>query len=204
MKTNVKSTFQIIVLFSLLCGALLVFASGCESGMRLAPAEPQKKIALQAHLTARDIEASGTDAHSPAARQQVQATQVALAYTGLPKNPVIEDYSTTVAQAQANAAQRPTAEQAFEAVEGGLSLAVELAILFGVGGAGFGGKKVMDWLKLAREKNKALQEIVTGNELFQISAKNSGIDNAVTAFKEAQNAVQKSPATKRLVTELKS
>ena len=198
MKTQKKLTVQVIILFFLLCATLIVFSSGCESQLRFAPAEPQKKIALQAHLTARDIEAEGTDPHSPAAKQQVQATQVALAYTGLPKNPVIEDYPTTVAQAQSDVSQRPTAEQAFEAVEGGLSLAAELAILFGMGGAGFGGKKLIDWLKLAREKNKALQEIITGNELF--------IDNAEPAAKNNFKQFQKkqSLTTKRLVTELKS
>lgn len=201
MKTNTKLTIQVIIIFSLLC-ALLLTSSGCQQSLRLAPNEPQKKVAFQAHMTARDIEAKGTDAHSPAAKQQVQATQVALAYTGLPKNPVIEDYPTTIAHAQINASQRPTTEQAFEAVEGGLSLVAELAVLFGVGGAGFGGKKVMDWLKLAREKNKALREIVEGNELFKKQADSQKV--AIKAFKAAHNTTQKSPATKRLVTELKS
>jgi len=188
----------------ILCLCVLYGLCGCSETLRFAPTESQKKLAFQAHITARKIKDKGTSPDSPAANQQVQATQAALTYIGLPKNPVIEDYSTTALQAQADAAQRPTTEQAFEAVGEGLSLATELAILFGVGGAGFGGKKLIDWLKLAREKNKALQEIIAGNELFKASAKNNNNTDVLTIFKDAQNQTQKSSATKRLVTELKS
>lgn len=200
MKTCIKP-----LLIILLIAALLVIA-GCQAGnpLRLAPSESQKQVALQASITARDVERQGTDPHSPAASQLAKATQVALSYTGLPRNPLIEDYDTTVAQAQQDASQRPTPGQVFEQIEGGLSLTAELAILFGFGGAGFGGKKVLDWLKLAREKNKALQEIVTGNELLKQNLTVLKIPDAVKAFKDAQTTAQKSPATKRLVTELKS
>jgi len=195
---NLKSS----IIALCLCAFVAVFCCGCES-LRFAPTEPQKKVAWQGHVTARNIETEGTDAHSPAARQQVQATQAALTYIGLPKDPVITDYATTVAQAQADAAQRPVIEDISEAAEQGLSLAAELAILFGVGGTGFGGKKVLDWIKLGREKNKALAEIIQGNELFkdQLKTQNAPV---LAEFKEAQNKTQKSPSTKRLVTELKT
>ena len=202
MKRFVKSTITLVFLCT--C-ALLLLSSGCQDSLRFAPGEPQKKIAWQAHITARDIEAGGTDAHSPAAKQQVEATAVSLKYIGLPSDPEIVDYATTAAQAQADAAKRPTAGDVFEQVEGGLSLAAELAILFGVGGAGFGGKKLLDWLKLAREKNKALQEIVQGNEFFKQNLSSLKLpDGVLKAFKDAQKAAQHSQPTKRLVTELKS
>ena len=194
MKTYIKTLFVVVILCS------LCFISGCQDALRFAPSEPQKQIALQAHVTARDIEAEGTDAHSPAAKQQVQATQTALTYIGLPKNPQITDYVTTVAQAQVDAGQRPKFQDISEAAEGGLSLAAELAIIFGVGGVGFGGKKLVDWIKLAREKNQALQEIIAGNELF----KKQLPETTLRAFKKAQDKTQETPSTKRLVTELKS
>jgi len=193
---------QLLIIILCLCVFVAVFCCGCES-LRFAPTEPQKKIAWQGHVTARNIEAEGADAHSPAARQQVQATQTALTYIGLPKDPVITDYATTVAQARADAVRRPALEDISEAAEQGLSLAAELAILFGVGGLGFGGKKLADWLKLAREKNKALAEIIQGNELFKDQLKTENIP-VITAFKDAQNKAQKTPSTKRLVTELKT
>ncbi|MHC4397873.1 MAG: hypothetical protein ACYS1A_19690, partial [Planctomycetota bacterium] len=115
----------------LLCCCALLPCAGCEA-LRFAPNQAQKKIALQGHLTARKIEAQGTGAHSPAAAQQVQATQAALTYIGMPKDPVITDYDTTVAAAQADAARRPDANDVFAAVEGGLSIAEQLAALFGV------------------------------------------------------------------------
>ncbi len=199
MKTHI--TIAILILS---ISVLLLLSCGCEEHLRFAPSESQKKLAWQSHITARDIEASGTDAHSPAAKQQVESTVVSLKYIGLPKDPVIVDYATTAAQAQADAAKRPAAGDVLEQVEGGLSLAAELAILFGVGSAGFGGKRLLDWLKLAREKNKALKEIVQGNEFFKQNLSSLKLPVGVLkAFKNAQNAAQQSQPTKRLVTELK-
>ncbi len=188
---------RIIVLSIVIC---LVFVSGCES-LRKAPTEPQKQIAFQAVLTARDVEAEGTSPGSPAAELLADATQTALTYTGVPANPKITDYPTTLAAAQSDAAARPTVDEVFESVEGGLSLFAELAILFGVGGAGFGGKKLLEWIALARAKNTALKEIIEGNEILKRKLRLSTTAGADTLFGESQNITQ-SPKTKVLVTEL--
>ena len=160
----------------------LAFASltGCNS-FRLAPSEPQKQAAYQALLDARTADSVGADPRSVLTGRLVQGTGAALSYAGMPKSPEIEDYSTTVAQAQADATRRPTAGDAFDAAEKGLSLAAELAILFGAGGIGVGGKKVIEWIALARQKSKALGEIVQGNELFMATNPAS-----TDAFKSAQ------------------
>ena len=194
-----KPSLTFIVVLLLTCSAALLFASGCSEHLRFAASEPQKQIALQTHITARAVNENGTDPGSQAAEQLVDGTETALAYTGMPKSPDIEDYATTSQQAKDDAGKRPVAEDVFQAAEQGLSLAAELAILFGVGGAGFGGKKLLDWLKLAREKNKALQEIVRGNEFFKGKC---SLDE-LRAFEESQRTAQITPTTKRLVTELK-
>jgi len=179
--------------------AFVAFISGCES-LRFTPSEPQKQIALQTHMAARTVNEKGADPGSQAAEQLVDGTETALAYIGMPKSPDIEDYATTSQQARDDAGKRPVADDVFQAAEQGLSLAAELAILFGVGGAGFGGKKLLDWLKLAREKNKALQEIVQGNEYFKKKCSTPG---ELRTFKESQEFAQLTPTTKRLVAELK-
>jgi len=186
-------------LLPVICCVVLLLICGCSEQLRFAASESQKQIALQTHMTARAVNENGADPGSQAAEQLVDGTETALAYIGMPKSPDIEDYATTSQQARDDAVKRPVAEDVFEAAEQGLSLAAELAILFGVGGAGFGGKKLLDWLKLAREKNKALAEIVHGNELL----KKSLTDAQLQLFKKAQNDAQVTPSTKVLVTELK-
>jgi len=188
----------LIIFIALLCAVSVLLFSGCAGPLRFAPSEPQKQIAFQTHLTARAVNAEGAQPGSQAARQLVGGTETALSYMGMPDSPDIADYETTAQKAKDDAARRPSGEDIFAAAEGGLSLAAELAILFGVGGAGFGGKKVLDWLKLAREKNKALQEIINNNELFIDNVDPPIADN----FKQLQK--KQSAATKRLVTEVKA
>ena len=194
MKTPLKPLLiLVLILFT------LGLTTGCGS-MRFAPGEARKQLALKTHMTARAIDAAGADAATPATGQLVEGTAVSLSYTGMPADPDISDYPATVAAASADAARRPTADEAFELAEGGLSLVAELAILFGFGGVGFGGKKVVDWIALAREKSTALEEIVQGNEIF----KKLSDDPAIAAFKDAQTQAQRSPSTPTLVTKLKS
>lgn len=194
MSTKIKLTLSL-----LLIAFVLLFIAGCQtSQLRFAPTEPQKQIAFQGYLNAQRIATDGTFGGSPAALQNLQASQVAFNYIGPPANPVITDYSTTYAQAAADANSRPTVTDISQAVDEGLSLATELAILFGVGGCGFGGKKLLDWIKLAKQKNKALKEIIDNNELFQKTAE----PKAIKQFKNAQT--KQSKETKVLVTEIKS
>ena len=196
--------FTLFTLFT-----LCTFCTGCGDKLRFAPAEEQKQVAFHTYQTALAVEASGTDAASPASRQLVGGTATALAYTGMPADPCIVDYPATVATASVQAQQRPTTadviEQAAADADVGLSLAAQLALLFGVGASGVGGKKILDWIALAREKSAALSQIVKGNELFKQKVATGGAlttPQVVEAFKEAQTHAQK-PATEILVKEIK-
>jgi len=116
----------------------------------------------------------------------------------MPNAPEIADYDATLQTAYADAARRPTAEKVFEAVEGGLSLAEQLAILFGFGGTTWGGVKIAEWIGRARKKSQGLQQVIDANKEFL-----AAVDEQVKqSFKAAQNNKQ-STATKKLVAELK-
>jgi len=116
----------------------------------------------------------------------------------MPNSLEIADYEATLQQAYVDAAKRPAPEKVFEAVKGGLSLAGQLAILFGFGGTTWGGVKIIEWINRARKKSEGLQEIVNANKDFLAAAD----DRAREVFKAAQNNKQ-STATKKLVGELK-
>lgn len=176
---------------------------GCTDSLRFAPTEPQKQTAELTHQAAIAINQTGTAPQTEATRQLVRGTQAALAYIGRPKVPPDPvEFSAYTTQAQADSVKRPAIDDVFAAAEHGLSLAAQLAILFGVGGAGFGGKKVLDWIVLASQKSKALEEIIKGGEVFKAKASAIGDSKAVDLFKMAQAG--QSPQTKVLVTELKS
>ena len=127
-----------------------------------------------------------------------QGTEVGRDYTGMPDARGMAGYDATLQAASADAAKRPTTEKVFEAVEGGLSLAGQLAILFGTGGITFGGVKITEWISRARKKSQGLQEIILANKVFlaAVDEQTRGV------FKTAQNDRQ-STATKKIVAELK-
>jgi len=172
--------------------------TGCSS-LRFAPSESQRQIAFNTYQNAAVIAEKGAEPASPAAVQVLEGAATALAYTGMPAEPEITDYPQVLEAAQADSTKRPDIADIAEPIDAGLSLAAELAILFGAGGVGVAGKKLTDWIKLAREKNQALSEIIAGNELFKKSAD----PTVVKAFYTAQSDKQ-SPATETLVTQLKS
>jgi len=187
--------------FSLLC-ALCVLC-GCNDSLRFAPTESQKQAAELTHQAAVVDNQVGAVPACPTSRQLVSGTAAALAYIGRPKVPPDPlEFDSALSQAQADSVRRPAVDDVFAAADQGLSLAAGLAILFGVGGAGFGGKKVLDWIAIASQKSKALEEIVKGGEAFKALAEASGAGTSVDLFKTAQAG--QSPQTKVLVTELKS
>jgi len=195
-----RKSLVFLVLSLFLIGAIGAI-SGCNS-LRFAPSEAQKQIAFDTYQTAQAVNTTGAAAASPAAQKLVTGTAAALAYTGMPADPVIPDYDAAAAQATADAAARPTAVDVIEAADEGLSLFSELAIALGLGGLGYGGKKLSDWLALAKQRSAALKEVVKNNELFKSSALAANNAAAVDLFKQAQAA--QSPETKVLVTELKA
>ena len=158
---------------------------GCDN-LRITPTEPQKQIAYQAVVTAREVEAVGTDAHSPAAQQLADATAVSLAYTGLPADPVIVDYPTTLASAGQNAARRPTPDEIWSEADGWIDLGIAIAGLFG-GGAGIAATQ---FLVKARQKSRALREVVAGNEKLKDWLRVNGKAVELDAFYDLQNISQ--------------
>ena len=184
--------FSVTLLKGLWVGAFIVMlvivaclSFGCDS-LRMAPTEQQKKLAFQGAATAREVEVAGTDAHSPAATQLVDATAVALSYTGIPKNPVIEDYPTTLAAAGQDAARRPTADEIWSEADGWIDIGIALAGIFG-GGAGIAATQ---FLVKARQKSRALREVVAGNEKLKEWLRVRGKDAELNAFYDMQNAYQ--------------
>lgn len=173
---------------------------GCNS-LRFAPTEAQQQIAFDTYQTAQAVNTAGAAASSPATQKLVTGTAAALAYTGMPASPTISDYDATAGQAASDAAARPTAVNVIEAADEGLSLIAELAIALGLGGLGYGGKKLSDWIALAKQRSTALKEVVKNNELFKDLAAGKNNTEAVALFKQAQ--ATQSPETRVLVAETK-
>ena len=176
---------------------------GCDS-FRFAPTEKQKQ---NAWLHNRTSAAAVRRAESENASEKLQAlTQLSqlqsrefTAYYGMPKQ--IPDAETDEqilseagfqlsCEALADAGRRPDAWQIADA---GMELAIGIAALFG----GVYGTKTVRFLKQAKAKSEALQEIIEGNELFK--KQNSEVSQA---FKTAHK--DQSPQTRQIVAELKS
>jgi hypothetical protein len=198
MKTPRNPSLTIVLTIFILLSCLIF--SGCGN-LRFGPSESQKQLAFTTYKNAAEVAKLGAEAASPATRQIVEGTAAALAYTGMPKAPEVEDYPAALEQAQADAVKRPKSADVFDAAEGGLSLAAELAILLGAGGAGIGGKKVIDWIALARNKSNALREVVEGNELLKEYLKVNGKDGELDAFKEFQGQKQTADTAKLVALE---
>ncbi len=171
----------IIMLIAVACLAFF----GCDN-LRMAPTEPQKQIAYQAVVTARAVENEGTDAYSPAAQQLVDATEVSLAYTGVPATPTITDYPTTVAQAGQDAARRPTADEVWSAADGWIDFGIALLGIFG----GTAGIAATQFLVKARQKSRALREIIVANEKLKNWYRKVGNTEDLDTFYDFQNAEQ--------------
>ena len=183
-----------------LVACVLCLCSSCAS-LRFAPSQEQKQLALDTHLTACHVDKAGAMPASPETSRLVSGTRNGLSYIGVPANPVIEDYTATLAKAESDSIRRPDVNDVFGAAGQGLSLAAQLAILLGFGGSAVGGKKVLDWIALARTKSRALEEIVLSSQIF--------LDNAPADikqdFKTAQNdkLTGQATETKKLVAEIK-
>lgn len=185
----------VFVLFGLLCFC------GCDS-FRFAATEAQKENAwLHTRVCAMASEAAVDEVASQelcglTELAKEQSAAFVMDY-GVPSAlPVMEDVDAVLAQgsaisaaAQADSAQRP---DVWMLADSAMELGVALAGLVG----GVYGIRVAGYLKTAREKSKALKEVVQGNELFkQLYPEQS------ERFKEAQQ--KQSPATKQLVAAAK-
>jgi len=170
----------------------LLFLGGCADSLRFAPSESQKQTAELTHLLAAKVNAEGAVPASPATTQLVAGARAAVSYIGRPDSPADpEQFDTTAAQANADALGRP---DPWTVADSALELGIGIAALAG----GVSGAKAVKFLKTAQEKSKALQEIVQNNEVFMKAADADTKQN----FKIEQQA--QSPATKRIVTEVKA
>jgi hypothetical protein len=202
-KTRAKS-FTFYLFTSTFC--LLTFAllpAGCNS-LRFAPSEEQKQNAWLhnrtttiAADTARDEQASG-QLQALAELSELQS-QAFTSYFGLPKEfpqaTCAEDVLAQSNQQLAQTALRQSGERpdAWQVADSALELGIGICALFG----GVYGTRAVQFLKGARTKSKALQEIVAGNELFK---KNN--QSQVSAFKDAHQ--KQSPQTRQIVTQAKT
>ncbi len=176
--------------------------AGCDS-LRFAPGEAQKQ---NAWLHNRTAVITAQTAQTEDASEQLKAlTQLSefqsrafVSYYGLPRQfPQAENAEDILAEssrqltrtALAQSAQRPDGWQAADNV---LELAIGLCALLG----GVYGTRAVRLLKEAREKSRALREIITGNELFKEQHAESA-----PAFKTAHK--DQSPTTRQIVAQMK-
>jgi hypothetical protein len=111
---------------------------------------------------------------------------VALSYTGIPENPTIENYPTTLAVAGRDAARRPTPDEIWSGIDGWVDLGIAVLGIFG-GGAGIAATQL---LVKARQKSRALRQVVSGNERLKEWLRARGKDAELNAFYDMQNAYQ--------------
>ncbi len=179
-----------------------VLVCGCES-IRFAPGELQKQ---NAWLHNRTAAAAAEEARTEGTSQKLQSlaqlselqSRAFVSYYGLPKEyPAGDTVEQILSQGNfqlADSANKESLDRPdIGAVAGNIfDLAIGLSALLG----GVYGAKAAGFLKQAKAKSQALQEIIAGNELF----KKQNADS-VEAFKQAQS--NQSAQTRQLVAELK-
>ncbi len=185
----------LIVLFFLL--------AGCDS-LRFAPGEAQKQ---NAWLHNRTATVASETARDEAATEKLQAltklsqlqSRAITSYYGLPKELPQADTAEQILSesnwqlgrmALVESAERP---DAWQVADNALELGIGICALLG----GVYGTRAVRFLKQARTKSKALQEIIAGNEFFKKQNESS-----VASFKQAQRL--QSPETRQIVAEEKA
>ncbi len=187
-----------LVTYSLMC----LLLAGCDS-LRFAPTEAQKQNAWLHNRTA--IIAAETAKTEDASEKLQDLTQLNefqsrtfSSYYGLPKEfPQADSSEEILAEsnwqlsrtALQQGAERPDAWQVADSM---LELGIGICALLG----GVYGTRAVRFLKDARTKSKALQEIITGNELFKRRNQSQ-----TAAFKEAHK--NQSSQTRQIVAQMK-
>jgi hypothetical protein len=182
---------------------IVLFLTGCES-LRFAPNEVQKQNAWLHNRTAAITAQTAREEYASEKLQSLSRlgeiqSRPFVSYFGFPKEfppaetaeDVLSESNWKLADAalQSSAARPDGWQLADSALEFGIGI---FALLGGVYGT-----QTVRFLKQARTKSKALQEIIAGNELFKKQNESS-----TDAFKQAQN--NQSPETRRLVTQMKT
>ena len=190
-----------IVIFAFAAVCLLL--SGCES-LRFAPNETQKQNAWLHNRTA--VFAADTARGENTSQQLKALTQLGelqsrafVSYFGLPKQfppaDTAEDILSESNRQLAGSAFQSGAERpdGWQVADAALELGIGICALFG----GVYGTQAMRFLRSAKTKSKALQEIITGNELFKQQNASSA-----AAFKQAH--ANQTPQTRQLVAQIKT
>jgi len=180
----------------------VLLLAGCDS-LRFAPSEQQKQ---NAWLHNRTAIAAAETARGESASEKLQSlsglselqSQAFTSYFGLPKEfPKAASAEEILAESNwqlANTAVQQSSDRpdAWQVADSAMELGIGICALLG----GVYGTRAVGFLKGARAKSKALQEIIVGNELFK---KNN--QPQVVAFKQAQQ--NQSPTTRQIVAEMK-
>lgn len=181
---------------------VLCLTAGCDS-LRFAPGEKQKQ---NAWLHNRTATLAADAAKGEQASEKVQGltrlsevqSRAISSYYGLPREfPPADTAEELLSESNfelARTALRESSERpdGWQLADSALELAIGICALLG----GVYGTRAVGFLRQARAKSQALQEIISGNELF----KSQGPDYA-EAFKQAQK--NQSPQTQQIVTEMK-
>lgn len=177
--------------------------SGCDS-LRFAPSEAQKQNAWLHNRTTTIV---ADTARLENASEQLQAlTQLSeiqsrafSSHYGLPKEfpqaETAEDVLTESNWQLARTALQQGAERpdAWEVADSMLELGIGICALLG----GVYGTRAVGFLRQARTKSKALQEIIAGNELYK-----KHNESSASAFKQAHQ--NQSPQTRQIVVKMKA
>ena len=182
--------------------SMLFVIAGCDS-LRFAPSKVQKQNAwLHNRTAAVTADTARTEGASEKLQTLTQLGQLQsrafVSYYGLPQEfPTADTAEDILAQSNfmlADSAVREGAERpkAWQAADAALDLGIGICALFG----GVYGTQAVRFLKTAKSKSHALQEIISGNELFKQQNANSA-----AAFKQAHS--KQSTQTRKLVAEMK-
>jgi hypothetical protein len=175
---------------------------GCDS-LRFAPTEAQKQNAWlhnrTAIVAAETARAENTSEKLQGLTQLSEVQSRAFSsYYGLPKEfpqaetaeDILSESNWQLAEAALHAgAERP---DAWQVADSALELGIGIFALLG----GVYGTRAVRFLRDARGKSQALQEIIAGNELFKKQNQ-----PAATAFKQAHN--NQSSQTRQIVAQMK-
>ena len=176
---------------------------GCDS-VRFAPTEAQKQ---NAWLHNRTTVLTAELARAEDASEKLQAlsglselqSRAFVSYYGLPREfPQGETAEDILAQSNFELARSALTDStarpdAWDLADSAFELAIGISALLG----GVYATRAVRFLKGARAKSKALQEIITGNELFKKQNR-----EYTSAFKEAHNS--QSPQTRQIVAQMKT